>query len=69
MTNNKNKPNFILIRGDGAGCTCEAHDWSECGCDADWTPTEVYELRDKVKLLTQQVDKLKEKLRIMTGKK
>ena len=31
----------------GRGCTCAAHDSSECGCpDVDWTPIEVYRLRD-----------------------
>jgi hypothetical protein len=30
---------------DGKGCKCEAHSESECGCDADWTPQEVYDLR------------------------
>jgi hypothetical protein len=31
----------------GEGCQCHAHSESECGCGADWTPREVYELRDK----------------------
>ena len=31
----------------GMGCTCCAHDASECGCPGvDWTPSEVYKLRD-----------------------
>ena len=31
----------------GMGCTCSAHDSSECGCPGvDWTPREVYHLRD-----------------------
>jgi hypothetical protein len=30
---------------DGKGCTCAAHSESECACDADWTPQEVYDLR------------------------
>ncbi|NBT36107.1 MAG: hypothetical protein EBT03_11345 [Betaproteobacteria bacterium] len=30
---------------DGEGCTCAAHSEAECGCDADWTPQEVYDLR------------------------
>lgn len=30
---------------DGKGCTCSAWSESECGCDADWTPQEVYDLR------------------------
>ena len=31
----------------GEGCQCSARCSCECGCDADWTPREVYELRDK----------------------
>jgi len=31
---------------DGKGCKCAAYDESECGCDADWTPQEVYDLRE-----------------------
>ena len=33
---------------DGIGCTCFASYQGECACNADWTPQEVYELRDKV---------------------
>ena len=29
----------------GEGCQCNAHSEAECGCDVDWTPREVYELR------------------------
>jgi len=29
----------------GQGCQCHAHSEAECGCDVDWTPREVYELR------------------------
>lgn len=29
----------------GQGCKCHAHSEAECGCDVDWTPREVYELR------------------------
>jgi DNA polymerase I-like protein with 3'-5' exonuclease and polymerase domains len=31
----------------GEGCQCHAHSESECGCDVDWTPREVYELREQ----------------------
>ncbi len=31
----------------GGGCQCHAHSESECGCDVDWTPREVYELREQ----------------------
>lgn len=36
---------------DGKGCKCGAYGECECGCDADWTPQEVYDLRDRVKEL------------------
>jgi hypothetical protein len=29
----------------GEGCLYHAHSEEECGCDVDWTPREVYELR------------------------
>ena len=32
----------------GQDCNCHAYSESECGCDADWTPSEVYELREKL---------------------
>jgi hypothetical protein len=31
----------------GEGCECHAHSEAECGCDVDWTPREVYELREQ----------------------
>jgi len=30
---------------DGIGCTCNAHGAHECGCDADWTSSELTEAR------------------------
>ncbi len=42
----------------GEGCLCHAHSEAECGCDADWTPREVYELRE-------QRDRLAEAMRAM----
>ena len=33
---------------EGKGCRCCAHGSSECGCDADWTPFEVYALKDEI---------------------
>jgi hypothetical protein len=32
----------------GKGCDCEARSSYECGCDANWTPKEVYDLRGEV---------------------
>jgi hypothetical protein len=43
---------------DGNGCTCAAHSESECVCDADWTPQEVYDLRAEVALLRDAARKL-----------
>jgi hypothetical protein len=40
----------------GEGCLCHAHSEAECGCSADWTPREAYELRE-------QRDRLAEALR------
>lgn len=40
---------------DGKGCKCGAYDQSECGCDADWTPQEVYDLRSELKELKSLV--------------
>jgi len=33
---------------EGQDCRCSAWSESECGCDVDWTPKEVYELRYKL---------------------
>ena len=44
---------------DGKGCICSAWNSSECACDADWTPQEVYDLRGENK-------RLREKLREVT---
>jgi hypothetical protein len=54
----------------GGGCLCHAHSEAECGCDVDWTPREVYELRDKAEryrldanAMMMQRDRLAEALR------
>jgi hypothetical protein len=53
----------------GEKCQCSAYNESECGCGADWTPREVYELRDKAEryrleanALMMQRDRLVEEL-------
>lgn len=33
---------------NGKGCICGAYGECECGCGADWTPQEIYDLRKKV---------------------
>jgi Na+-translocating ferredoxin:NAD+ oxidoreductase RnfC subunit len=38
----------LLETCDGKTCTCAAYGQCECACDADWTPAEVYELRDAI---------------------
>lgn len=37
-----------LAHCGGADCKCMAYYRTECACDADWTPAEVYRLRDEV---------------------
>jgi hypothetical protein len=46
----------------GQDCGCYAYSESECGCDADWTPTEVYELREQLKSERALADRLAEAL-------
>ena len=48
---------------DGKGCKCAAHSESECGCDADWTPQEVYDLRSDVEMLRIRADVLETAIR------
>jgi hypothetical protein len=45
---------------DGKGCKCAAHSESECGCDADWTPQEVYDLRAENERLRLAIRRLAE---------
>jgi hypothetical protein len=40
----------------GEGCQCSARCSCECGCDVDWTPKEVYELREQVKHLQSKIE-------------
>ena len=44
---------------EGQGCTCYASSANECGCEgADWTPTEVYKLREDAKQLADRLTAL-----------
>jgi chromosome segregation ATPase len=44
---------------EGQGCTCYATSANECGCEgADWTPTEVYKLREDAKQLADRLTAL-----------
>ena len=45
---------------EGEGCTCAAWNESDCGCRVDWTPREVYQLRDKIKELESYIKHLEE---------
>jgi hypothetical protein len=40
---------------DGKGCKCFAYGKYECGCGADWTPQEIYDLRERVKELEAEL--------------
>jgi hypothetical protein len=46
----------------GQDCKCSAYSESECGCDVDWTPAEVYELREQLKSERALADRLAEAL-------
>jgi len=49
---------------EGQGCTCYATSANECGCEgADWTPTEVYKLREDAKQLALERDEAIELLK------
>ena len=44
---------------EGQGCACYATSANECGCEgADWTPTEVYKLREGAKQLADRLTAL-----------
>ena len=43
---------------DGIDCKCAAHNESECGCGADWTPQEVYDLRAENQRLKDAIRRL-----------
>lgn len=46
----------------GQDCGCHAFSESECGCDADWTPSEVYELREELTAERALADRLAKQL-------
>jgi hypothetical protein len=45
---------------DGKGCKCAAYSESECACNADWTPQEVYDLRAENERLKEAIRRLAE---------
>jgi hypothetical protein len=46
----------------GEGCQCSARCSCECGCDVDWTPREVYELREQRDRLAEALQKFEGRL-------
>jgi hypothetical protein len=46
-----------LAHCDGRDCHCAAFGSCECGCDADWTPAEVYRLRAEVAALRKDAQR------------
>jgi hypothetical protein len=44
----------------GEGCECSARCSCECGCDVDWTPREVYELREQRDRLAAALERVLE---------
>jgi hypothetical protein len=46
----------------GEGCECSAQCSCECGCDVDWTPREVYELREQRDRMAEALRELCETL-------
>jgi len=46
--------------GNGEDCVCAAYSESECGCGADWTSSEVYELRARIAELEKELEQVTE---------
>ena len=44
--------------GNGEDCVCAAHSEGECGCGADWTSSEVYELRARIAELEKELKRV-----------
>lgn len=45
---------------EGKGCKCFARSESECGCDVDWTPREVYRLLKENDKLQETIAQLQD---------
>lgn len=45
-----------MKKGDGVDCKCAASSCHDCGCGADWTPSEVYELREKLRVAREALN-------------
>jgi hypothetical protein len=49
----------------GEGCECSARCSCECGCDVDWTPREVYELREQRDRLAEELKEAQDAIEMM----
>jgi hypothetical protein len=49
----------------GEGCKCSARCSCECGCDVDWTPREVYELREQRDRLAEELKEAQDAIEMM----
>jgi hypothetical protein len=49
----------------GEGCQCSARCSCECGCDVDWTPREVYELREQRDRLAEELKEAQNAIEMM----
>ena len=43
---------------EGKGCKCYAWSQGECACNVDWTPKEVYRLRDEIEAKDKRIAEL-----------
>ena len=53
---------------NGEGCKCHALSERECGCGADWTPQEVYDLRAENAVLRGCEEILKTRIALLEAK-
>jgi hypothetical protein len=54
---------------EGKGCICYAHSINDCACsNADWTPKEVYELREQLAAKDARIAELESKLKELDRK-
>ena len=47
---------------EGKGCKCYARSQGECSCNVDWTPKEVYRLRDEIEAKDKRIAELESAL-------
>ena len=51
----------------GEGCQCSARCSCECGCDVDWTPKEVYKLREQRDRAQSKIENQAERIKYLEG--